>query len=75
MIEQLDILYGTITTSGQPGPRGPKGDPGKDGVTSYPELNNKPTLEGVTIEDDKTFADYNLIHLTNAEIDEIFRTV
>lgn len=37
----------------------------------YDELENKPTIEGVTVEHDKLFSDYNLNGISNTEIDII----
>lgn len=68
MIQQEDILYGRIATSGQPGPRGPKGDPG--GVTTWN------TREGEVV---PQHGDYNLNmvgaeFLTNTEIDSLWNS-
>lgn len=52
---------------GEAGPQGPKGDPGDQGpagpagTTDYNALSNKPSIGGVTIEGDKTAADYGLV--------------
>lgn len=44
---------------------------GSGGVTSYNDLTDKPSIEGVTLIGDKTHEDLNLSGLTNEEIDEI----
>lgn len=38
---------------------------------NYEDLSNKPRIEGVTLEGDKSFADLTLISLTNAEIEQL----
>ena len=40
---------------------------------SYNDISDKPTLEGVTIEGEKGFADYNLNFLTNLEIEQLLK--
>lgn len=45
---------------------------GSGGVTSYPLLKNKPSINGVTLVDDKTFEDLGVNTLTNLEIKAIF---
>ena len=40
-------------------------------ITSYNALNNKPSIEGITLQNDKTFSELNLNYLTNQEIDDI----
>lgn len=40
-------------------------------VTNYNFLSNKPSIEGVTLQNNKTLSDLNLNSLTNREIDDI----
>ena len=42
-----------------------------DEARSYNELQNKPQIEGVTLEGDKTFGDLNLTNITNSEIEDL----
>ena len=44
------------------------GGGGSSGTTNYNELSNKPKLNGVTIQGDKTFEDYGLTPLTSLEL-------
>ncbi len=41
------------------------------GTNDYNDLANKPTIEAVTVEGDKTFSDYNMVGLTNSEIESM----
>lgn len=45
---------------------------GGGGVSSYSDLTDKPSIEGVTLTGDKTFPQLNLDVLTNTEIETIF---
>lgn len=47
------------------------GGGGSGGTTNYTELTNKPQIEGVTLQGNKSFADLTLISLTNSEIEDI----
>lgn len=40
-------------------------------LTDYNLLNNKPQIEGVTLEGNKTFEELTLVSLTNAEIEQL----
>lgn len=40
-------------------------------IDDYEELVNKPQIEGVTLEGDKSFADLNLNFMTNIEMEEM----
>ena len=44
-----------------------------DGVTNYDDLTNRPKIEDVTLEGNKTFEQLGLQSLTNSDIDEILR--
>lgn len=48
------------------------GGGGSGGVTSYNDLTDKPSIEYVTLEGNKTFPNLNLDVLTNTEIQDIF---
>lgn len=47
-----------------------EGSPG-DGTKDYNRLINKPKIEGVTLEGDKTYEELNLRGLTNSELEAI----
>ena len=40
-------------------------------VNDYNDLRNKPSIEGVTLEGDKTFEELNLQSLTNTELENM----
>ena len=40
-------------------------------IINYNNLYNKPTIEGVVLEGDKTFEDLNLVPLSNADLARI----
>lgn len=40
-------------------------------IDDYNYLNNKPQIEGVTLEGDKTFEELNLDRITNSEMEDI----
>lgn len=40
-------------------------------VNDYNDLRNKPSIEGVTLEGDKTFEELNLQSLTNSELENM----
>lgn len=42
-----------------------------DDFHDYDGLDNKPQIEGITLEGDKTFEDLNLKSITNTEIEEL----
>ena len=42
------------------GPQGPAGADGKDGTTNYNDLNNRPSIENVTLSGNKTLADLGI---------------
>lgn len=44
---------------------------GSGGVSSYNDLTNKPKIEGVTLQGDKTYEMLNLEYLTNQELEEM----
>lgn len=45
---------------------------GGSGVSSYNDLTDKPSIEGVTLSGNKTFPQLNLDVLSNTEIEDIF---
>lgn len=45
--------------------------PAGGGVTSYNDLTNKPTIEGITLQGDHTYETLGLEHLTNQELEEM----
>ena len=70
------VINATKGEKGDPGPPGPKGDKGDQGdpgggATTYSELPDKPQIEGVTLEGDKTYEELNLQRMTNTELEEI----
>lgn len=44
---------------------------GSGGVTSYNDLTDKPSIEGVTLIGNKSYGELNLISITNAEIEAL----
>ncbi len=46
---------------------------GTQGATSYTDLTDKPSIEGVTLEGDKTFEELNLQGISNSELEEILK--
>lgn len=67
---------------GEPGPQGPKGDKGdtgEQGTTNYNDLNNKPTINDMELQGNKTFADLGLditnlkaIYIVNDENESLY---
>lgn len=57
---------------GLKGDKGDKGDPAPPSVTSYNELLDKPEIEGIVLEGNKTFSQLDLNVLPNTEIQAIF---
>ena len=51
-------------------PRG-KPTPTPGGTTDYNELDNKPSIEGVTLQGDKTFGELGIREITPQQIDDI----
>jgi len=43
--------------------------------TSYDELEDKPSINGETVEGDKTFEDYGLVAMNAEEVTEVFLEV
>lgn len=46
---------------------------GGGGVSSYNDLTDKPSIEGVTLSGNKTFPQLNLDVLSNSDIEDIFQ--
>lgn len=42
-----------------------------DETRSYNDLKNRPQIEGVTLEGDKSYADLNLTSISNSEIEDL----
>lgn len=42
-----------------------------EGARNYNDLTNKPRIEGVTLEGDKSFDELNLNAITNSEIEDL----
>lgn len=40
---------------------------------SYTDLENKPSIEGITVEGDKSFEDYNLSPISNTELENLLK--
>lgn len=53
------------------GPRGPRGPQGPPGTTDYMALINLPSIESVTLFNDKTFEDLGLSAMTPNEIENL----
>lgn len=49
----------------------PESEGGGDGTYNYNELQNRPSIEGVTLEGDKLFPELNLNYLSNWEIENL----
>lgn len=47
------------------------GGGGGSSVTSYNELTDKPSIEGVTLAGNKTYDELNLVSITNTEIEAL----
>ena len=61
------------------GPQGPAGADGKDGTTNYNDLNNRPSIENVTLAGNKTLADLGIasatdLTQTNNNVSEVTQT-
>lgn len=54
---------------GDKGDKGDQGERGEAGTKDYSELENRPQIEGVTLDGNKSFADLSLEYLTNLEIE------
>lgn len=71
-ISNASSLGGNVVgMRGLKGEKGDKGDKGDAGTTDYLDLENKPQIEGVTLEGDLSFGELNLVSLTNEEIEEL----
>lgn len=69
VISNAQLIGGQVV--GMRGLKGDKGDKGDAGTTKYSDLTDKPQIEGVVLEGDKTFAQLNLTGLTNEDIEYI----
>ena len=61
------------------GPQGPAGADGKDGTTNYNDLNNRPSIENITLAGNKTLADLGIasaeaLTQTNNNVSEVTQT-
>lgn len=63
-IEENKIAFGRIVG-------GTSGVPTVADALDYTQLRNKPSIEGVTLVNNKTFIQLNLETITNAELDTI----
>ena len=61
--------FGTVKILMLKGEKGDKGEYG--GIEDYNELRNRPSIESVTLEGDKTFGALGLNALTNNEIENL----
>lgn len=70
--EEIDALIANAAGSGTVIYRRSGGGSGGGGtVSSYLSLSDKPRIEGVILQGDKTFEDLNLLGLTNTEIENL----
>lgn len=71
--EEIDSLIAGLDGSGSSVYRRSGGGSGGGGgvVSNYLSLSNKPRIEGIILQGNKTFEDLNLQRLTNAEIEEL----
>ena len=69
--EEIDTLIGTLT--GRAFHRWSGGGSGGGGgsVTAYLSLTDKPRIEGILLQGDKSFEDLNLESLTNSELERM----
>ncbi len=64
--QEMTELVGVIASKGQlegqiVGAKGPKGDKGDPGTTDYSELENKPQINGVVLEGNKSLDDIGIV--------------
>lgn len=70
--EEIDALITNIEGDGSIAYRRSGGGSGGGGIVSnYLSLSNKPRIEGIILQGDKTFEELNLQGLTNQEIEEM----
>lgn len=61
--EEIDEIIAKVISGG--------GGSRPSGTTNYNDLENKPSIEGVTLIDDKTFEQLNLNRITNSDIEDL----
>lgn len=61
-----------LMAKGEKGDQGEKGDPG---TTDYTEMTNKPQINDVTLQGNKSFEDLGAETLSNIEIDNIINSI
>lgn len=71
--EEIDMLIGNLLGSSYSGSGHSSGGGGGGGgvVATYLALTDKPRIEGVILQGDKSFEDLNLKRLTNTELEEM----
>lgn len=67
LCQQEQQLNGSLTSK----KTGMEGRVRETSIINYNNLYNKPTIEGVVLEGDKTFEDLNLLPLSNADLAKI----
>lgn len=65
------VNMGACSAGGRRGEKGEKGDKGDPGTTTYTELTDKPLINNVVLEGNKTFEDLGAYSITDSEIDDI----
>ena len=71
--EEIDSMIASLDGNGSSVYRRSGGGSGGGGgvVSNYLSLSNKPRIEGVILQGDKSFEDLQLQRITNAEIEEL----
>ena len=64
-----------LMVKGEKGEKGEKGDPGEIDDLKYSDLPDKPQINDVTLEGNKSFEDLGAETLTNIEINNIINSI
>ena len=69
------VNMGGCAVRGRKGEKGDKGDKGDPGTTTYTELTDKPQINDVILEGNKTFEDLGAYSITDDEIENIIDSI